>query len=60
MQIAILTVSSLSLLVGCVSLAVMAKTANELKKAKAAADAVIETGKRNADILKGALGEMEL
>lgn len=60
MQIAILTVSSLALLVGVANLAVMAKTASELKKAKLHVDEVAEKANKNVGILKAALGEMEI
>ncbi len=60
MQIAILTVSSLALLVGVANLAVMSKTAHELKKAKVHVDETAAKVAKNVGILKGALGEMEL
>lgn len=60
MQIAILTVSTLALGVGVLNLAIMAKTAHELKAAKAEIDAVKDKVARNAKVVKSTLGALEL
>ena len=63
MQIAILTVSSLALAVGVANLAIIAKTAHELKTAKAEVDDAVTEVKakveHNAKVVKAALGALE-
>lgn len=64
MNIALLTITSLSLVTSAGCLAVMLKTAHELKIAKTQVESDVATFKaktdRNIKRLKSALGEMEL
>lgn len=63
MDAAILTVSSLALIVGVANLAIMAKTAHDLKEAKIEVDAAVEEIKtkvnNNAKVVKTALAQLE-
>lgn len=64
MNVAILTISSLALGVGIVNLAIMAKTAKELKAAKTEVESQIEVVKakvnHNAKVVKTALSALEM
>lgn len=59
MNIALLTISSLSLVASLGTFAIMAKTANELKKAKTEVDDLKTKVTNNAAVVKTALGQLE-
>lgn len=64
MQIAILTVASLSLVASAGTLLIMAKTAKELKDTKARVEADVETFKnktdRNVQRIRNTINDLEL